>query len=136
MNVRVSCQKCGDITIESNDLKVRICAQSKYKTYTFGCPKCGDRNVYPASDEVTALLRAGGIALEIWDLPAEIYEAHTGPPFCGDDILDWHIELNGGTFSEQIWRNTAVPQATQPKHPHPPQNRTTNGLDGGATKTR
>ena len=39
-------------------------------------------------------LEAAGVMIELWDLPAELFEAHNGPTLTHEDLLDFHINLS------------------------------------------
>jgi hypothetical protein len=74
-------------------MHVRICAEDRSGAYNFRCPECDTAVSKNAEDRIVQLLVAGGVRLDIWHLPAEIFEDHCGPTITHDDLLDFHLEL-------------------------------------------
>jgi rRNA maturation protein Nop10 len=102
MNIRATCPDCGDVVLPREDMRVRICAEDRAGSYTFRCPSCRMAVAKPAEDRIVQLLVAGGVKLDIWHIPAELFEAVSGPPITYDDILDFHIELQSEDWMQRI----------------------------------
>ena len=51
--------------------------------------------VKPAEPRIVDLLVASGVELSTWTLPGELYEERSGPPLTHDDLLDFHLMLDG-----------------------------------------
>lgn len=93
MNIRATCPNCGDVVLPREAMQVRICAEDRSGAYNFVCPQCRMAVSKNAEDRIVQLLVAGGVKLDIWHLPAEIFEERMGPPITHDDLLDFHIQL-------------------------------------------
>jgi hypothetical protein len=50
------------------------------------------------------LLVSTGVRVELWDLPAELNEEHSGDPFTTDDLLALHFELQGDGWFDRLVR--------------------------------
>jgi hypothetical protein len=88
--IKASCQDCGDVELGVGDVRVRVCAEGEQGSYVFRCPACQMSVVKPAERRIVDLLVASGVALEEWDLPAEMFELHHGRPITHDDLIDFH----------------------------------------------
>lgn len=96
MNVRVPCDRCGDVTIPIRDLNVRFCVDNSDTSYWFRCPDCLSlvaSEVHPTKR--VELLTHPSIRAEPWFMPEELREPHCGPPITERDVLVFHLELNG-----------------------------------------
>jgi uncharacterized C2H2 Zn-finger protein len=92
--VQATCPRCGDVELTPRDLELRVCTLAAASTYIFNCPRCEQIVVKPASDgRVVTLLSSVGVPVVHWDLPAELDEAHDGPPLTKDDLIDLHFAL-------------------------------------------
>lgn len=91
--IQASCPGCGEVTLTSSDIELKVCSHAPLSYYAFNCPKCQDRIQKPADDHVISLLMSGGVRALVWDVPAEALERHEGPLFTHDDILDFHKEM-------------------------------------------
>jgi hypothetical protein len=106
--IRANCPSCGDVQLKATDLTVRVCSDDERGSYTFRCPDCRMPVAKDASRRIVDLLVGSGVRMQVWRLPAELTEAHDGPVFEPDDLLDFHLFLQGdGWFddlSEQVRR--------------------------------
>jgi hypothetical protein len=75
------------------DLRVRVCVDDNVGSYCFSCPFCGRSVSKPAERRIVDLLVSAGVEMEVWAMPAELAEVHTGPAINYDDLLDFHLTL-------------------------------------------
>ena len=106
--IRANCPSCGDVQLTAEDLTVRVCADDERGSYCFRCPDCQQAVAKEASRRIVDLLVSSGVRMQVWRLPAELTEAHDGPVFEPDDLLDFHLFLQGDDWfddlSEQVRR--------------------------------
>lgn len=102
MTIRASCPTCGDVEFGSDDLSVRVCTADNSGSYAFRCPECGLAVAKPADTRVVELLTASGARIEVWDLPAEMGEIHSGPPVTYDDILEFHYAIQEDGWFDRL----------------------------------
>lgn len=96
--IKATCPGCGEIDLVADDILLRIGATQAVNTYGFSCPDCGDFIEKKADDRVIRLLLSGGVVPMPVHLPAEALEVHSGPAFTLDDVLDFHLQLQGDDF--------------------------------------
>ena len=96
--IKASCPACGEVELTSTDVTLMVCSYAPNSYYTFVCPKCSDAVRKPADDHVVSLLMSGGVRAEVWELPAEALESHTGPVLTYDDLLDFALHLGSSDF--------------------------------------
>jgi hypothetical protein len=60
----------------------------------------------PAADKVVEVLSTAGVEVVSWTLPQELYETKLGPPISHDDLLAFHIALEGGGGMEDLLGTT------------------------------
>lgn len=95
--VKATCNLgCGDVTLTTADVVVRICTDTGEGEYRFKCPKCNKLVVKNASPPILNLLEESGVKKEEWQLPQELFELREGPVITLDDIIDFHEELERG----------------------------------------
>ena len=104
--IRASCPDCGDVELVGADVTVRMCANVGQGSYAFRCPSCRLAVARQAEPRIVDLLVSSGLSLDVWRLPAELSEVHTGPLFTHDDLLEFHELLAGNawftTVSEMV----------------------------------
>lgn len=101
--VRATCPRCGDVEMSPKNLELRVCSKQEASIYLFNCPACEEVIVKPASDRrIVTLLTSVGVRTIRWDLPAELDEAHEGPPLTHDDLLDLHLLLDRSDWLELL----------------------------------
>ena len=104
--IRATCPQCGDVELGPGDLSVRDLGDLP-GWYTFSCPACDDAVLKTASPRVVALLTRAGVRL-VPDAPAELDEAHDGPPITHDDLLDFHRLILDGRWEHEVQRLSAT----------------------------
>ena len=77
----------------TGDVQVMVCSGTNEGSYAFLCPACSLAVSKPAELDVVDLLVASGVCLSVWDMPAELAEAHAGAPISHDDLLEFHFQL-------------------------------------------
>lgn len=92
--IRGTCPDCGEVELKPDDLRLLVCQQDASKShYAFTCPKCLKLVRKPADDKVCALLLSGGVQAEVWHIPDEALESHSGPMISYDDLLTFALRL-------------------------------------------
>lgn len=92
--IKASCPVCGEVSLTPADIELWVCADAPdLSTYAFRCPSCQDRVSKAAPDRVVSLLVSGGVPAQVWSLPLEVHEEHTGPAICEDDLLAFGLAL-------------------------------------------
>jgi predicted RNA-binding Zn-ribbon protein involved in translation (DUF1610 family) len=100
--IKAECPDCGAVRLRVRDLTVRVCADNDRGSYRFRCPDCTISVIHDASPAICALLVSVGVEEEIWRLPAELDEAHPGPAFTHDDLLDFHLLLERDDWTDRL----------------------------------
>ncbi len=100
--VRAQCPSCGDVRLHIDDLTVVVADDETPSRYRFRCPVCGDVVVREASERIVELLVGAGAVEERWHWPAELAEAHVGPPLTPDDLLDLHVLLDTERWFDEV----------------------------------
>lgn len=101
--IRASCPTCGDVQLTPTDLVVRVCADDNNGSYCFTCPECGFGVAKDASPRIVELLVSTGVRMDVWRLPAELNESTPdGPRFTPDDLLDFHLLLEGSDWFDSL----------------------------------
>ncbi len=80
-----------------------MCATTTQASYTFRCPVCRLMVAKPTESRVVDVLVSSGVALRVWQLPAELDEVHLGPSLTWDDLLEFHFLL-----SQEGWLERAT----------------------------
>lgn len=101
--IRATCSDCGDVELGTRDLVVRLCEDTESGSYVFRCPSCALPVVRPADMPTIDLLVSAGCRLEVWNVPAELYEPHpVGLPFTHDDLIDFHEQLADDAWFDDL----------------------------------
>lgn len=100
--IRASCPECGDVDLTVAQVRVVVCSTNNQGAYAFECPSCGLRVIKETQPHVIDVLLASGVALDTWRMPAELEEAHSGPPICHDDLLAFHFDLERGDCLSEL----------------------------------
>ena len=100
--VRATCDECGDVELEIEHLTVRVCTDGLPPAYLFNCPDCTLPVSTPTHEAVVDLLVSSGARLEVWSLPAEMFESHEGPVVSHDDVLDFHLALQRPGWFDRV----------------------------------
>ena len=101
-SIKASCPECGDVILATGDLSVVVQAGSNQTAYVFRCPGCHLATAQPAAVRVVELLVVSGVRLRIVGVPEEAGEPHEGAPLEADDLLDFHLELQGEGWFERL----------------------------------
>lgn len=100
--VRATCPTCGDVELSVTDVQVQICMTTASSTYSFVCPVCGFIVNKEANDTVVESLATAGARMMAWTLPAELDEPKFGPAISHDDLLEFHLALEAGSWQEEL----------------------------------
>ncbi len=100
--IKAECHSCGAVRLRVGDLTVRVCVDDERGAYRFRCPRCDVAVVHDATSAICALLVSVGVQEEIWRLPAELHEVHSGPVITPDDLLDFHLLLERDDWTAQL----------------------------------
>lgn len=100
--IRASCSTCGDVELSIDEVHVMMCASTSEGSYVFRCPACHMIVSKMAEENVVDVLVASGVRLSVWHLPAELEEQHYGPPIGYDELLDFHFQLLGDAWAEEL----------------------------------
>jgi hypothetical protein len=65
--IRATCQCCGDVELNVEQLVVRVDAPTDSTAYAFRCPACGQASDHPVSRRIADLLVSSGARLELVD---------------------------------------------------------------------
>src|SRR3954454_24054269 len=107
--IRANCPSCGDVQLKATDLTVRVCSDDERGSYTFRCPDCRMPVAKDASRRIVDLLVGSGVRRQVGRRPAELHAAHQAPALIPDDLLDFHLMLQGetwfGELAEQVRRS-------------------------------
>jgi hypothetical protein len=79
-----------------------VCADDERGSYCFRCPDCRQAVAKEASRRIVDLLVSSGVRMQVWRLPAELAETRVGPPLRPDDLLDFHLLLQGESWFEDL----------------------------------
>lgn len=100
--IRANCPTCGDVQLRASDLVVRVCSDDEQGSYTFRCPSCSLAVAKEASRRIVDLLVSSGVRMQVWRIPAELRERREGPPITGDDLLDFHLQLEQPGWFDRV----------------------------------
>jgi hypothetical protein len=83
--VEATCAECGVVWLSPWDIVVRVCVDLQSSaSYTFHCPECGLLAAKPANDHMVDFLTS------------------IGAPINHDDLLDFHLLLQGKDWFERL----------------------------------
>lgn len=100
--IRATCPTCGDVELSVHDVHVLLCATTDEGSYAFRCPACRLAVSKPADSRVVDILVAAGVELDVWEMPAELGEQHSGPPITYDDLLEFHFGLQNDSWVTEL----------------------------------
>ena len=100
--VRATCPRCDDVVLRPDDLRARVCFDTRETTYCFRCPSCLAPVVKQADERILDALLHAGATPDVWRLPAELTEVHDGPPRTPDDLLDFHLLLEEDDWFDRL----------------------------------
>ncbi len=87
--VRATCPSCGDVPV--GDVVARVCRTDQTVAFRFRCSTCSLLALKPTTTENLRTLVAGGVPLEMWDLP--IAAAGDGPDITWDDVRAFSLSI-------------------------------------------
>jgi len=91
--VRVLCPDCSIVRVPASEVTLRNCVDDGRWDYWFLCPGCGRLSAGISTTWLAVEAFAAGSPLELWHLPAELKEAHDGPPLSLVDLVELHLAL-------------------------------------------
>lgn len=100
--MRATCPTCGDVELTVHDVQVQVCVSTGAATYSFRCPVCTYVVNKEANDTVVESLSSAGAEVVAWTLPAELEEPKRGPRINHDDLLEFHMALEGDAWQEEL----------------------------------
>lgn len=100
--VRATCPTCGDVELSVGGVQVQLCVTTSMATYSFLCPQCCVLVNKEANDAIVESLTRAGSRLVAWALPAELEEPKFGPRISHDDVLEFHLALEGDAWREEL----------------------------------
>jgi len=93
--ILVTCSDCTeDIPLTPDQVRGRICTDNGDAAYRFTCQVCSTIVVKATSPRMIDTLEAAGVEVELWSLPAELFENHSGPTLTHEDLLDFHQQVS------------------------------------------
>jgi hypothetical protein len=99
--IRATCQRCGDVTVTAEDVRVHMCAETEDGIYSFVCPTCAGVVIRDADRRIVDILRSGGVMVHSWSLP--VLEAPAdAPPISWDDVLEFHQGLSADDWLDDL----------------------------------
>ena len=106
--IEVNCPECGAVECKPGDFELAVCSVPSASYYALTCPMCHKRIQKAADERAVELLIAEGVTPRRWELPAEMLEAHDGPPLTLDDLLDLHLLLEDPNWFQVLSRTPAA----------------------------
>ncbi len=96
--ILVTCSSCNeDIPLAPEQVCSRICTNNGQAEYRFTCTSCDVIVLKSTTSRMVETLEAAGVEVEMWNLPAELFEHRQGPTLTHEDLLDFHIQLSDDT---------------------------------------
>jgi hypothetical protein len=96
------------------------CATTETASYAFRCPRCLLAVSHQTGEHVLEVLVAAGVEVGVWELPAELHEAHPGPRLDASDVARFTELLSGEGWLERAVCEAAgagAPDAWFPAEP-------------------
>lgn len=100
--VKATCPDCGDVELGIDDVQIQVCSPTAVTTYSFQCPACRLITSKDAGERVFGALTAAGATVVMWNLPAELWEPKVGPVISHDDLLAFHLALEGDSWRDEL----------------------------------
>ncbi|CAN5545703.1 hypothetical protein BH18ACT1_BH18ACT1_10850 [soil metagenome] len=88
--------------LTTEQVSVRVCAADQRGAYVFRCPECTMAVTKGAEPRIIDLLVSSGVTLEVWRLPAELFEQRVGEPLTHDDLLEFHELLQDDAWFDDL----------------------------------
>jgi hypothetical protein len=83
-------------------VQIQVCVSTDAAAYSFRCPGCRTLINRPAGERVLSALTGAGVRVVRWSLPAELAEPKIGPPITHDDLLAFHLALDGDEWRTEL----------------------------------
>ena len=83
-------------------VRLHVCDTTAVAAYSFQCPMCQLIVNKRAGQRVIAALTGAGIGIRHWSLPPELDEPKLGPPITHDDLLTFHLALEGDHWRHEL----------------------------------
>lgn len=105
--IRAKCPQCGEVDLRPHDIQLEIVRTfvgevADGSNYRFLCPDCQEIVTKPADERIARLLATGGVPITVSgdELIDRLANEHPesppdGPAFTHDDLLDFHLLLEG-----------------------------------------
>jgi hypothetical protein len=90
------------VELSVDNVQVQVCMSTSFSTYSFVCPVCQLIVNKDASEAVVDSLNKAGARLMAWSLPAELSEPKLGPRITYDDLLEFHLALESGSWQDEL----------------------------------
>ena len=100
--IRASCPDCGDVELTTREGSGRLCAPGHRAASISRGPWCPMAVTKGAEPRIVDLLVSSGVDLEVWKLPAELFEQRVGEPLTHDDLLEFHELLEGDDWFTEL----------------------------------
>lgn len=107
--IRASCPDCGEVDLRPDEVLLQIVRADDGdvgdgSTYRFSCPDCDGTVEKPADERIAQLLTTGGVAVEeaVASRPPHPEAPPGGPALTHDDLLDFHLSLQGDDWFEEL----------------------------------
>jgi len=89
VRVRVTCPRCGDVSIDLSQMVLRFCEDDLSSAYRFRCPRCEVVQLEDAGIEAATALLDAEVTTEWWSLPTDIGEhPASGAPITAAEVAD------------------------------------------------
>jgi len=89
-----TCPSCGTVQLCRDELELWCCTNDVFASfYRFTCPWCRAVVQRRISAQKVNELIAAGVGVSTFEASADVFEAHEGPPFTNDDLIDFHFWL-------------------------------------------
>ena len=93
--ILVTCSSCDeDIPLAPRQVVARICTNNGEADYRFTCSECDAIVLKSTTARMIETLETAGVEVELWCLPAELFEHRQGPSLTHEDLLDFHLQLS------------------------------------------
>lgn len=109
ITIKATCGACGEVDLTPPQVRLVVASHPPLSYYAFTCPACRQEVRKPADEHVVTLLLSGGVAPQLWDVPAEALETRSGNPLDYDDLLDFALGLAREDRLAALATGSAVP---------------------------
>jgi hypothetical protein len=94
VRVRVTCERCGDVSIGLDRLVLRFCEDDLSSEYRFRCPSCDLVQLQDAGFEAASALLEAEVATEWWSLPTGVGEpSKSWAPITPADVISFALAV-------------------------------------------